>query len=137
MKQNLAALLAGLLFGLGLAVSGMAQPAKVVGFLDLFGDWDPSLALVMAGALAVSLLGFRVVLRRKTPLFAPQFHLPSAREITTPLVIGAAIFGVGWGIGGYCPGPAIAALATASPDPLWFVLAMLGGFLLRHASAPR
>jgi uncharacterized membrane protein YedE/YeeE len=138
MKGKLASMLAGLLFGLGLAMSGMIQPAKVVGFLDLFGNWDPSLALVMAGGLVVTAVGYRLVLRRETPLFADVFHVPKMRNIDRPLLIGAALFGVGWGIGGYCPGPGVAALATLGVDPIVFVAFMLLGFgLHRVQSAAR
>jgi uncharacterized membrane protein YedE/YeeE len=123
----LASLVAGLVFGVGLVVSGMSDPAKVLNFLDLAGHWDPSLAFVMAGAVAVTFLGYRVVLQRERPLLAPQFHLPAARGIDTPLVAGAALFGLGWGLGGFCPGPAVTAISLAAPGTLVFVPAMLLG----------
>ena len=110
MRHALAALAAGLLFGLGLTVSQMANPAKVLGFLDLAGDWDPSLAFVLAGAVATAALGFRLVQRAGRPLLAPAFRLPTATRIDRPLLLGAAIFGLGWGLVGFCPGPALAAL---------------------------
>jgi uncharacterized membrane protein YedE/YeeE len=126
------ALGAGFVFGTGLWVSGMANPKKVLGFLDVTGNWDASLMLVMAGAVAVTLAGFKLVLKWKRPLFADSFDLPKKSDIDTPLVAGAAIFGIGWGIAGYCPGPALTALATLSTESIVFVAAMLvGGFLQR------
>lgn len=126
----MAATLAGLLFGAGLAISGMVNPAKVLGFLDIAGAWDPSLALVLAGAVGVNLIGYRLVLKRASPLFATRFSLPSARELDVPLLVGAALFGVGWGLVGYCPGPALAALAAGSLKVVGFVVAMIVGSLL-------
>ena len=132
MKALVSSLAAGFLFGLGLWVSGMANPKKVLGFLDVAGDWDASLMLVMAGAVAVTLLCFRVVLKRQKPLMAAKFELPTRKDIDLPLVAGAAIFGLGWGTAGYCPGPALTALATLSTDAIVFVAAMIaGGFLQR------
>jgi uncharacterized membrane protein YedE/YeeE len=127
MKRELAALAAGALFGVGLAVAQMTDPLKVLGFLDLAGDWDPSLALVMGGAVVVGMLGFRMVTRGRKPLFDERFFLPTARDIDLPLVAGSAIFGVGWGLAGYCPGPALAAISNLSLDALLFVAAMLAG----------
>jgi uncharacterized membrane protein YedE/YeeE len=124
------ALLAGIVFGLGLIVSGMADPAKVQGFLDLFGQWDPTLAFVMGGAVLVTASTFRWVLRRDRPLFAAGFKLPGRRDVDARLVAGATLFGIGWGIGGFCPGPAITALATFSPAAFVFVAAMIAGMLL-------
>ena len=124
--------LSGLLFGLGLTVSGMINPAKVIGFLDLAGDWDPSLALVMATALLVSLPGFRLILKREQPLFAAKFFLPEKSDIDSPLVGGAALFGIGWGLAGFCPGPALAAAASLNSSVLLFLAAMVGGMLLHH-----
>src|SRR5689334_13406203 len=103
-------LLLGLLFGIGLIVSGMADPAKVQNFLDLFGTWDPSLAFVMGGAVLVTFAGYRLVLRRDKPLAGDKFHLPSKIEIDKRVIVGPALFGVGWGLGGFCPGPALTAL---------------------------
>ncbi len=131
--RAIVALLSGIIFGLGLAVSQMVNPAKVLAFLDVAGRWDPSLALVMAGALAVAFVGFRLVLRRPAPLLAEQFELPSAREIDGRLLAGAALFGIGWGLVGFCPGPAIASLALELPKPLIFLTAMLAGAWLYHA----
>lgn len=128
---------AGLIFGIGLVVSGMADPAKVLNFLDLFGTWDPSLAFVMGGAVVVTFIGFRLVLRRPTPLFAQGFHLPTASRIDARLLSGAAIFGLGWGLGGFCPGPALTSLVLAAPGTLVFVPAMLAGMWLARAAARR
>jgi uncharacterized membrane protein YedE/YeeE len=130
MGRNLAALAAGLLFGLGLAVSQMVNPQKVQAFLDVTGDWDPSLALVMGGALAVTAIAFRLVLRRKTPVFGGRFALPAGGRIDRRLLAGAAIFGAGWGLAGYCPGPALAALSRPGVESIVFVIAMLAGSLL-------
>lgn len=119
-----AALVSGALFGAGLVVSGMADPAKVIGFLDVGGAWDPSLALVMGAALAVHAVVARAVTTRGRPLFAERFALPTRRDIDLRLVLGAAIFGVGWGLGGFCPGPGLVAGTTAGTDALAFVGAM-------------
>jgi len=126
------ALGAGFLFGIGLWVSGMANPKKVLGFLDITGDWDASLMLVMGGAVAVTVVAFRLVLKREKPLMEKRFQLPAPQDIDFPLLAGAAIFGIGWGIGGYCPGPALTALATLSQESIVFVAAMIvGGFAHR------
>lgn len=135
MKQVLAALAAGLLFGLGLAVSQMVNPAKVLGFLDLAGAWDPSLAFVLAGAVGTAAIGFRLAQRAGRPLLAPEFRLPAAAPIDRPLLLGAAIFGLGWGLVGFCPGPAVAALGLDGLPVLLFVLAMLAGMLLHRMQA--
>jgi uncharacterized protein len=130
--------IASLLFGLGLVVSGLASPAKVQNFLDVAGNWDPSLAFTMGGAVLITALGFWIVLKRDRPLFAEVFHLPKATDIDSKLVSGAALFGVGWGLVGYCPGPAIAALTVGGTPTLTFVGAMLVGMLLaRLVSASR
>jgi len=128
--RMLAALVSGSLFGAGLAVSGMINPEKVLGFLDLAGRWDPTLAFVMGGALLVALPAFRLVLRRESPLLAPRFDLPAKREVDARLILGSAVFGVGWGLGGFCPGPAVAALVTGRGAVIAFVLAMLAGMAL-------
>jgi uncharacterized membrane protein YedE/YeeE len=120
--------LIGLLFGVGLVVSGMSNPAKVLNFLDLAGPWDPSLAFVMAGAVAVAFVGYRVVFRRQRPLAAKEFHLPKATRVEGRLVAGSAIFGIGWGLGGYCPGPALVALGLGNPGTWVFLAAMFCGF---------
>jgi len=128
MKRALSAFFAGAMFAVGLILSGMTKPGKVIGFLDLAGRWDPSLALVMGGAVLVYAVLSRLFLRRPTPLFELEFHLPSRRDIDRRLVIGAAIFGVGWGLGGYCPGPGLASL-MAGRLPVVFVAAMILGML--------
>ncbi|BCH35905.1 membrane protein [Mesorhizobium sp. L-8-10] len=119
----------GLLFGIGLVVSGMSDPAKVLNFLDLFGNWDPSLALVMAAAVIVTFLGYRLVLRRGRPIAGKTFHLPDRNGIDGRVLAGPAIFGIGWGLGGFCPGPAITALGLGATGTLAFVPAMLVGML--------
>lgn len=121
------ALLAGLIFGLGLILSGMANPAKVLGFLDLAGAWDPSLMFVMGGAIGVAFVGFAAAARRKVTPSGEPINLPTARQIDRPLVIGALMFGIGWGIAGFCPGPALVGVGMLEPKALLFVLAMLGG----------
>ena len=125
-----AALLAGLIFGAGIALSGMINPDKVLNFFDLAGQWDPSLAFVMGGALAVTLIGYRLVLRQTRPLFDLRFHLPTRRDLDPALIGGAALFGIGWGIAGFCPGGAIPALGLAQPDAVLFVVAMVCGIAL-------
>lgn len=130
--------LSGLVFGLGLLLSGMANPAKVLNFLDVAGAWDPSLAFVMGGAAAVSFAGFRLAWRRDAPALMPSFDLPTRDDVDRPLLTGAAIFGIGWGIGGFCPGPAWTALPMLGPGTLVFVPAMLAGIWLgrRAKTAP-
>ena len=121
------ALLAGLVFGLGLLLSGMADPAKVLGFLDLAGDWDPSLALVMAGAIVVAAAGFAVARRRAKSLLGAPIQLPTKRTIDRRLIVGSTLFGAGWGLAGFCPGPALVALGMGEAKAIVFVLAMLAG----------
>ncbi|MEX2468467.1 MAG: DUF6691 family protein [Pseudohongiellaceae bacterium] len=123
---------AGLLFGLGLTVSGMSNPAKVIGFLDIAGAWDPTLLLVMGGGIAVTLPAFHWILKRPQPLFAEKFYLPSVKNVDRKLLLGAVLFGLGWAIAGFCPGPALAALVTLNPSVLLFVAAMAGGMLLHR-----
>jgi uncharacterized protein len=127
MAQIAAAFAIGIVFALGLAASEMANPARVIGFLDLAGQWDPTLLLVMAGALSVTVPAFPLILRRSAPLLARRFFLPEKTTLDQSLILGAGIFGVGWGIGGFCPGPALAAVASGSPDVLVFVTAMILG----------
>ena len=127
MRSILLSLGAGLLFGAGLLISGMAQPAKVVGFLDVLGGWDPSLAFVMMGAIAVHFLAYRLVPRLPKPVWGARWGIPSRRDIDTRLVAGAALFGAGWGLAGYCPGPALTTLATGASTTLLFTGAMLLG----------
>jgi uncharacterized membrane protein YedE/YeeE len=123
----------GLVFGIGISFSGMANPAKVLNFFDLAGSWDPSLALVMGGALAVAAVGYRLVLRRPGPVLDRRFQLPTSREIDARLVGGSAIFGVGWGIAGFCPGGALPALGTGKPEVFIFVAAFIAGLLISRA----
>jgi uncharacterized protein len=126
MAKILSALIIGTIFGLGLAISQMVNPARVIGFLDVAGRWDPTLIFVMGGALLLTAPIFPVVLRRK-PFLAEQFSLPTKVDIDRPLLLGAIIFGVGWGLGGFCPGPALAALASGSPSVALFVVTMIAG----------
>lgn len=126
----LAALAAGLLFGIGLIMSGMSDPSKVIGFLDLAGQWNPSLAFVMVGALIVGLVAFRSARRRSMTLLGGAMHLPTLRDIDHRLVLGSAAFGAGWGLAGFCPGPALVTLATGQQKALVFVLAMLAGMAI-------
>lgn len=121
------ALLAGLLFGIGLMISGMANPAKVLGFLDLAGRWDPSLAFVMAGAIAVGALAFFMAKRRSSSFFGMPMQLPAGTAITARLILGSAVFGTGWGVAGFCPGPALVALGAGYPKAIGFVMAMIAG----------
>ncbi len=125
--KNLVTLLSGLMFGFGLLLSGMANPAKVQNFIDLFGTWDPSLAFVIGGAIAVTMPGFWLVTRRSKPFFNDVFHLPTRTDFDARLISGAAIFGVGWGLGGFCPGPAMTALPLAAEGTLIFVATMFTG----------
>lgn len=128
-KEHVAAFVAGLLFAVGLALAGMTQPSKVVGFLDFFGSWDPSLMMVMGGAIAVHFVLYRVILKRKSPLLAERFQIPTRRDLTPQLVGGSALFGVGWGLGGFCPGPGLASTATLGGHALTFVVTMTLGML--------
>ncbi len=119
----------GLLFALGLGVSGMTQPANVVGFLDITGDWRPALALVMGGAIAVHLVAYRLVPKLQRPLFEPKFGIPTRRDVDLRLVGGAVLFGAGWGLGGYCPGPGLVSVVSGRPEPIVFVVAMTVGMI--------
>src|SRR5215510_7413897 len=125
--QALASFLCGLIFGSGLMISGMTQPAKVLGFLDIFGHWDPTLAFVMAGALAISSIGYALARRQVRPVIAAQHFWPKKTDINRPLVIGSMLFGIGWGLVGLCPGPALENLASLSPRVFVFVMAMIAG----------
>ena len=125
--------LIGLVFGLGIAISGMANPAKVLNFFDVAGTWDPSLAFVMGGALIVTFIGYRLVWRRSGPLLSEGFQLPMRRDLDTTLIGGSALFGIGWGIAGFCPGGALPALGTGRSEVIIFVAALIGGILLGKA----
>lgn len=131
----------GLIFGLGLVVSGMFDPAKVLNFLDLAaipaGTWDPSLAFVMAGAIAVTFVGFRLIAKNGRPFFGEKFHLPTAKELDLRVIAGPAIFGIGWGLAGFCPGPAVTALGSGSSLAIVFVLSMLIGMIAARWLANR
>ena len=127
------AIAAGMLFGAGLTLSGMSDPLKVLGFLDVSGDWIPDLALVMGGALLLSAAATPWILKRPAPRFASQFHVPTIRSIDQRLAIGAMLFGVGWGLSGYCPGPAIVSLLYGYESTMIFCLAMVAGMLLEDA----
>src|SRR5690606_6137362 len=141
MARILSALIAGLIFGAGIAISGMINPAKVLNFFDFAGTWDPSLAFAMGGALVVTAIGYSFTLKRPAPLFDKTFHLPTARKLDLPLVAGSAVFGIGWGITGFCPGGAVPALGLGHGDAWLFVGSMIGGIALarlaRHAMAAR
>lgn len=122
-----AALASGIVFGFGLSLSGMLNPVRVQGFLDVFGNWDPSLAFVLGGAVAIAFVGVQVMKKMRHPAFDDSFHVPTNRKIDAPLVIGSALFGLGWGIGGFCPGPAVASLSVGIPQTVLFVVAMQVG----------
>lgn len=125
--RNLLSGLSGILFGVGLTLAGMTQPSKVIRFLDVTGDWDPSLAFVMAAAIAVYAPLYRLATRRTDALFGTRWSLPTRKDIDARLLIGAAIFGIGWGLGGFCPGPGITSAASGNSAPVVFTIAMLGG----------
>lgn len=141
MMRMMTSLLAGLVFGIGLIISGMTNPAKVLGFLDLAGLWDPSLALVMGGAIAVGVLAFGIAQKRSRSLLGDPMRLPGATQVDRRLLLGGLAFGVGWGLAGFCPGPALASLATGGAKPAIFTVAMIAGMviyeLLERASALR
>ncbi|WP_036489422.1 YeeE/YedE family protein [Myxosarcina sp. GI1] len=129
MRQKLIALLSGLLFGFGLSLSQMIDRDRVLGFLDVSGDWDPTLLFVLGGAVGVTVIAFRFVLRLPHPIYSNKFYLPTKKDIDLPLILGAAIFGIGWGIAGYCPGPGITALVLGIPNPILFIIAFIIGSL--------
>ena len=139
MAKTASAFAVGLLFGLGLLVSGMADPAKVLAFLDVTGRWDPSLALVMAGAVAVSTTGYFLARRRGRPLLASRLEIPNRRNLDPRLIAGAAVFGIGWGLAGLCPGPALTLLTVAPAQAATFVAMVVGmlAFRLLPAAAPK
>jgi len=135
MKRKAAALGTGALFAVGLAISGMTRPSKVTGFLDLTGAWDASLAFVMMGAIAVHFVAYRVIMRRPAPLFDAKFHVPTRKDIDPRLVLGATLFGVGWALGGFCPGPGLVSAAGGSLGAVVFVAGMTIGMFLEQALA--
>jgi uncharacterized protein len=129
-----AAFAAGLVFGVGLIVSGMTDPGKVIGFLDVAGKWDPSLAFVMGGAVLVGLFAFALARRRARALLGDAMHLPQRRDVDNRLVAGSLVFGIGWGLAGFCPGPALVSFASGEAKAAVFVAAMLGGMIIYHAA---
>lgn len=132
----LAGLFAGLMFGLGLMISGLGNPAKVLNFLDITGNWDPSLILVMISAIITTAIGYRLVFLRDKPVFNTQYFIPTRKDIDSRLVVGAMVFGLGWGIGGFCPGPAWVGLTMGNPKTQAFIVAMLVGmFIAKNLSA--
>ena len=133
MKNSFGAFIAGLVFGIGLMVSGMTDPAKVQGFLDLEGKWDPSLAFVMAGAIAVGFFAFRIAGKRATAILGGAMQIPTRNDIDVPLVLGSVVFGIGWGLGGFCPGPALVSLGTGRDEAWVFALAMVAGMAFYEA----
>ena len=135
--NRLTEFLVGLLFGLGLLLSGMTDPSKVIGCLDLFGAWDPSLALVMGGAIAVGFFGFAVAKQRTTALLGGAMQLPTNRDIDRPLVIGGLVFGAGWGLAGFCPGPALVSAGAGHVQAMVFLIAMLAGMAVHELSSQR
>jgi uncharacterized membrane protein YedE/YeeE len=132
-RTSPAAFVSGALFGVGLAMSGMTDARRVLGFLDVSGAFDPTLLFVLGGAVATTMLTFRFVLRRGSPVLGDTFHVSSLRQIDAGLLTGAALFGIGWGIAGYCPGPALAGLGIGSIEALWFVPAMIAGMVVHRA----
>ena len=134
MMKNLPAFLFGLLFALGLGIAGMTQPQKVVGFLDIFGNWNPSLMWVMVGAIAVHSVTYRFVIKKSSPILAATFQIPKRKDIDAKLIIGALLFGVGWGISGFCPAPAITSLVALDPNTYVFVGSMIFAMALFRVS---
>ncbi|MDB3886344.1 YeeE/YedE family protein [Candidatus Pelagibacter sp.] len=128
--NKLISLISGIIFGIGLVISEMVNPAKVLGFLNVFGNWDPSLAFVMIGALVISSPLFHLIKKRKKPIFVEQFNYSKNKEINNKLIVGSALFGAGWGLGGLCPGPAISSIALLNINSITFVVAMFAGFYL-------
>ncbi len=135
--KTLMGYIAGLVFGLGLAVSGMTDPARVLGFLDLFGAWDPTLMFVLGGAVVTNFIGYRLVLRRPNPVFGERFQLPTRTDLDGRLIGGAALFGIGWGLSGYCPGPAFASIGGLTLPLLAMLVAMVVGWFLARAIPAR
>ncbi|MCE9665888.1 YeeE/YedE family protein [Halomonas sp. M5N1S17] len=135
--KTLMGYIAGLLFGLGLALAGMTDPARVLGFLDLFGAWDPTLMFVLGGAVVTTFIGYRIVFRQETPLIGETFQLPTRQDLDARLIGGAALFGIGWGLSGYCPGPAIASIAGLTAPLFAMLVAMVAGWFLARAIPAR
>jgi uncharacterized membrane protein YedE/YeeE len=135
-KTGVVAFVAGVVFAVGLGIGEMTRPDKVIAFLDLAGDWDPSLAFVMVGAIGFHAVTYRLISKRSAPLWAEGFHIPSREDLDKPLLVGAALFGVGWGISGFCPGPAVASIGSAAAEVGVFVLAMMAGMWLHGRFRP-
>ncbi|MCC5883111.1 MAG: YeeE/YedE family protein [Halomonas sp.] len=135
--KTLMGYIAGLLFGLGLALAGMTDPARVLGFLDIFGAWDPTLMFVLGGAVVTTFIGYRQVFRRERPVMGETFQLPTRQDLDARLIGGAALFGVGWGLSGYCPGPAIASIAGLTAPLFAMLVAMVAGWFLARAIPAR
>jgi uncharacterized membrane protein YedE/YeeE len=133
MKTNLSSFLVGFIFAIGLGISGMTQPQKVVGFLNIFGSWDPSLIFVMLGAIATHFITYKLIRKRSVPLLSADWHVPTKKEITPALVVGAILFGIGWGLGGLCPGPALVSTGSGSLRAIVFVISMIAGMYLFRA----
>lgn len=129
MLMQLGGLIAGVVFGAGLVISSMIDPRKVLAFLDVTGNWDPSLVLVLGAAVTVNFVGYRLVLRRSEPIFGDRFALPTRTDLDPRLIGGSALFGIGWGLAGYCPGPALVAIGTASLEAIVFCAALFAGFI--------
>lgn len=129
-KKLVSGLIAGLVFGLGISISGMGNPAKVVNFFDIAGTWDPSLAFVMGGALITTMIGYRIVFKRQHPIFDEKFHVPTSKDIDKKLIGGSAVFGIGWGIAGFCPGAALPMIGTFRPEVLIFAAALIAGIYI-------
>lgn len=140
MKYNLSAFIVGVLFALGLGLSGMTQPIRIVGFLNVFGNWDPTLIFVMMGAIAIHLPAYIWIRKRQAPLLSKNWHVPTRRDITPDLIVGSLIFGIGWALGGFCPGPAVTSLASMQSQPLIFTISMAMGMvifgLFRNSKSP-
>ncbi len=132
--SRLSVFVCGLMFGLGLGISGMTDADHVIGFLDLFGNWDPSLAFVMGGAIGVHLVLYRVILKRESPLYAGKFRIPTSKDIDVRLIAGAVLFGVGWGLGGVCPGPGLVSGAALTTPVLVFIATMISGMVVFHVA---
>lgn len=130
MRKFVSSFIVGVLFAIGLGYSGMTQPQKVVGFLDVFDSWDPSLLFVMVGAIGVHFITYRLIRRRNLPVLTQEWHVPTKNAITPALIIGSLLFGIGWGLGGYCPGPAITSIASLEIKPLIFLISMFSGMYI-------
>ncbi len=133
MKKSIIAFTVGFIFALGLGLSGMTNPNKVIGFLDLFGNFDPSLIFVMVGAIAIHFIAYKIIRKRSTPLFETQWLVPTKKDITPALVFGSFLFGIGWALGGFCPGPALTSLGSFQVRPAIFIISMIAGMLIFKA----